>query len=247
MCLEMAKPFWRLILGSIAVKDPTFVKKMARLYPIAVGIDGFAWQVGVDPALVGGIVVIDEYASSYFKTGEIVAALGSTAGVRYYGDTVTYPGNDKESIELSIVPYPVLSGAKKVALQRGAGFVVAHSDPRHERAAIEFLKWFTAAEQNLRFIRETGYLPVTKQAFETGLDAEIQLTQFSDVKQQLAVAKQMHSEYHFVVPPVQENLARLTQDYESAIKQTMREGRQRVLSGEDAATVSAELRSGFPR
>lgn len=38
----------RLILGSIAVKDPAFVKAMAKKYPIAVGIDAIDGYVAVD-------------------------------------------------------------------------------------------------------------------------------------------------------------------------------------------------------
>jgi phosphoribosylformimino-5-aminoimidazole carboxamide ribotide isomerase len=38
----------RLILGSIAVKDPEFVKQMAKKYPIAVGIDAIDGYVAVE-------------------------------------------------------------------------------------------------------------------------------------------------------------------------------------------------------
>jgi phosphoribosylformimino-5-aminoimidazole carboxamide ribotide isomerase len=38
----------RLILGSIAVKDPIFVKKMAAKYPIVVGIDAIDGMVAVE-------------------------------------------------------------------------------------------------------------------------------------------------------------------------------------------------------
>ena len=38
----------RLILGSIAVKDPDFVKKMAAKYPIVVGIDAIDGMVAVE-------------------------------------------------------------------------------------------------------------------------------------------------------------------------------------------------------
>jgi len=37
----------RIILGSIAVKDPEFVIKMAKKYPIAVGIDAIGGMVAV--------------------------------------------------------------------------------------------------------------------------------------------------------------------------------------------------------
>jgi phosphoribosylformimino-5-aminoimidazole carboxamide ribotide isomerase len=38
----------RIILGSIAVKDPSFVKEMAAKYPIAVGIDAINGYIAVE-------------------------------------------------------------------------------------------------------------------------------------------------------------------------------------------------------
>ena len=42
--------------------------------------------------------------------------------------------------------------------------VVSKSDQRHEYASVEFLKWFTQPENNLRFGCVAGYLPVMKEA-----------------------------------------------------------------------------------
>ncbi len=41
---------------------------------------------------------------------------------------------------------------------------VTKSDEQHEYAACEFLKWFTQKDQNLRFVCESGYLPVRKES-----------------------------------------------------------------------------------
>ena len=46
----------------------------------------------------------------------------------------------------------------------GAGFVVTKSDEKKETACVEFLKWFTAKEQNTDFSVSAGYVPVTKDA-----------------------------------------------------------------------------------
>ncbi len=58
----------RLILGSIAVKDPQFVKDMAALYPIAVGIDAKDGMVAVEGwAEVSSMKAVDlakEFASA---------------------------------------------------------------------------------------------------------------------------------------------------------------------------------------
>ena len=44
---------------------------------------------------------------------------------------------------------------------------VTKSDDQHEYAACEFLKWFTAKENNLRFVCDSAYLPVLKEANST--------------------------------------------------------------------------------
>ena len=61
-------------------------------------------------------------------------------------------------------PAPVFEGGRNVAVQQGAGMVVSKSDEKHEYAAVEFLKWFTQWENNLRFSCVSGYLPVAKAA-----------------------------------------------------------------------------------
>jgi len=61
----------RLILGSIAVKDPEFVKAMAKKYPIAVGIDA-----------IDGYVAVEGWAeTSQMKATELAKAFAN-AGVQ---------------------------------------------------------------------------------------------------------------------------------------------------------------------
>ncbi|NCC08741.1 MAG: extracellular solute-binding protein [Clostridia bacterium] len=45
-----------------------------------------------------------------------------------------------------------------------AGYCMLKSDETHQQAAAEFLKWFTAVQQNLSFSLESGYSPVTTAA-----------------------------------------------------------------------------------
>lgn len=45
--------------------------------------------------------------------------------------------------------------------------VVTKSDEKHEYASVEFLKWFTEPENNLRFSCISGYMPVQKDANTT--------------------------------------------------------------------------------
>ena len=55
--------------------------------------------------------------------------------VVFYGDSITYPDNTVEQVAFSILPYPIFSGGEKIAIQRGAGMLIASSTPEKEYAA----------------------------------------------------------------------------------------------------------------
>jgi len=61
----------RLILGSIALKNPQFVKKMAKKYPIAVGIDA-----------INGMVAVEGWAEVSSIKATILAKEFANAGVQ---------------------------------------------------------------------------------------------------------------------------------------------------------------------
>ena len=60
-----------------------------------------------------------------------------------------------------------MEGGRKVAIQRAGGFCLFRSTPDQQQAAVDFLKWLTRPEENLRYVEGTGYLPVTRNALET--------------------------------------------------------------------------------
>jgi multiple sugar transport system substrate-binding protein len=205
------------------------------------------WDFSVPPALNGGHAVIDSYSSDYYKTGEIAACIGSTAGVLFYGDTVIYADNTSEAIESIVLPYPVFEGGQKIALQRGAGMVVAKSNPTKELAASIFLKWLAAPEQNMRFVSETGYLPVTKQAFEEKMTGEIGAMTNPTVKMLLEVAVKTYNEYDFITAPNVPDFDALSKKYEIDIKAAMKAGRRQVTEGDDVDIVSGTLLNDFKK
>lgn len=127
--------------------------------------------------------------------------MGSTAGILFYGEEITYPNNTKERVEYAVLPYPVFEGGEKVAIQRGGGLAVAKSTPEKEEAAALFLKWFTAPEQNMRFVASTGYLPVTSQAFTNHMEREIAENSNPNIQKLLRTATIVHEEYDFYIPP----------------------------------------------
>lgn len=204
------------------------------------------WDFTVTPALTGGYAVTNGYSSDLSKTGEIVCSTGSTAGILFYGDSITYPDNTTEATTYTVLPYPVFQGGKKIALQRGGGMCIGRSSPKKEYAATLFLKWFTQPEQNMRFVSSTGYLPVTKEAFESNMKREINAVENRNLKKLLEAAMQMYEEYTFMIPPNYEKFDELSKAYETKIKQAMIEGRRMVLQDHQTASViSEELYQAF--
>ena len=81
----------------------------------------------------------------------------------YFPDQVELE-NSSYPIDYVVIMPPVFERGEPYAVQQGAGMVVSKTDERHEYASVEFLKWFTQAENNLQFGSVSGYLPVMKEA-----------------------------------------------------------------------------------
>ena len=205
------------------------------------------WNVMLPAAACGGFAVSESYSSDLSKTGEIICSTGSTAGILFYGDSVTYPDNTIEAVAYEVLPYPVLSGGEKVALQRGAGMAIAKSTDAKERAAAAFLKWFTAPAQNMRFVTGTGYLPVTNEAFEKNMSEEIDNVENESIRKLLTAAALMYREYEFIVAPNYEQFDAISKEYEAACKQALRDAHEQLAEGGDAQAVSGALYEGFMR
>ena len=73
-------------------------------------------------------------------------------------DTESYP------INMEVMECPQFEGGEAFAVQQGAGMVVTNTDEKQIYASVQFLKWFTEDERNIRFSVASGYLPVTKSA-----------------------------------------------------------------------------------
>ena len=187
------------------------------------------WSCLFEPAVKGGYAVYQGYSSDLAKTGEIICSTGSTAGILFYGTEITYPDNTTQQVEYTVLPFPTFAGGKKIAIQRGSGLIVAKSTPAKEKAAAIFLKWFTAPEQNMKFVASTGYLPVTHDAFENSISKEIATIENENIRKLLTAAITVHKEYDFYIPPVFEGFDSISKTYENDIKQSASEARARYI------------------
>lgn len=203
------------------------------------------WNSFFTPAVCGGFAVFDGYSSDLFKTGDLVCSVGSTAGVLFYPDTITFADNTQEQVTYKVLPYPVYEGGRKIALQRGSGLCVISSVDARELAASVFLEWFTSPKQNLRFTLSSGYLPVTKEAFNSLLVSDTSSLQNDTaswvdnprIAQQLATVLQMYDQYDFFYAVPADNSDELEQQYEHLVMDRIRDARRQIALELDQESV----------
>ena len=121
------------------------------------------WENYYVPMVKGYFGAYGKFRSDDVKTGEILAYTGATSSAMYFPSQVERD-DGSYAIDYVVMPAPVFQGGAHYAVQQGAGMVVSKSDKTREYAAVEFLKWFTQAENNLQFGAASGYLPVRKDA-----------------------------------------------------------------------------------
>ena len=114
----------------------------------------------------GHIMIAELYSNTHVMTGDVPCGAGSSAAVMYYNDTVTYPDNTSEPMELKILPLPQNENCPKYATQAGVGLCAYKTTDRKAEAASVFAHWLTEGERNLAFVAETGYMPVRNDAYK---------------------------------------------------------------------------------
>lgn len=124
------------------------------------------WDNYYVPYVKGYFTGLGKFRSDDVKTGDILCYTGSTSSSMYFPDEVV-SADENRAIEYQVLMAPVMEGCDRVNVQQGAGMAVTKSDEMREYAACQFLKWFTAKENNLRFVCESSYLPVRKDANST--------------------------------------------------------------------------------
>lgn len=121
------------------------------------------WDNYYIPYIMGYYGGYGRFRSDDVKTGDILAYTGSASSAMYFPDRVECEGESYE-IDHIVLPSPIMEGGEVYRVQQGAGMTVTKSDETREYASCIFLKWFTQKEQNLRFVCDSAYLPVRKDA-----------------------------------------------------------------------------------
>lgn len=205
-----------------------------------------AFEPIANAGIYGGLCVGDGYASDRWKTSEIICSSGSTAGILYLRDHVTYEDNTTEDIETLVLPYVCLKNSQPAVVQRGGGlFAIKNEDERKNEAAAVFAKWIAEAEHNLDFVTKAGYLPVTNQGFEKLFDGSVSVENEKYRMLYSAVEEQYEDHYAFCSVPLFDGASDTQKNFEKLIKSTLSSAHEeyvmRTQNGEDKDIVMREL------
>ena len=122
------------------------------------------WDNYYIPYIKGYFTASGVFRTDDIKTGNIIGYVGSSSSATYFPKTVTNSNDETYSIKMETLPCPQFKDSKNYAILQGAGMAVMKTTKTKQQAAVEFLKWLTDTKQNVQFSKETGYLPVKKEA-----------------------------------------------------------------------------------
>lgn len=190
------------------------------------------WDNYYVPYVNGYFSAFGKFRSDDIRTGDLCACVGATSGATFFPTEVTRDDGSTYPIEVAVYPLPNFADTKPVAVQQGAGMAVTKSTTERERAAVEFLKWFTLPEQNGRFAMSSGYLPVTYVANEGTMMADAQsASDMSSVLQDtLAVGMSMSGSYELYTTKAFEKGTDARKVVESSMKDRASADREAVLA-----------------
>lgn len=221
--------------------------ELVRNGRIRVDDEAFAeiWKPLAEAAIYGGICLEDGYAASRWKTAEILANIGSTADVLYQPTEVIYSDNTSEPITAAALPYPSFTEGFSGVIYRGGGlFAMKSEDERKNQAAYIFADWLTNQENNLDFVTEAGYLPVTDSAFET-LFSDIRIVKNENYHSVYKTVDSMMQSYDFYALPLYDNASDIQSDFEQSVKSVLKSAHHqyqaRTDAGEDPDIVLEQL------
>ena len=185
----------------------------------------------------GHIVVSDQYSNTQVMTGETLSGMGSTAAITYYNDTVTYPDNTSEPMNLKVLPLPKTGDGEQYMPMTGVGISAYVTTEQKTEAAKIFVRWLTEGERNLDFVVETGYMPVNNDAF-----AAIETYEFPDAgyASLFEAIKTMRDGYTPVVRPTFGGYYDKTDALYAGLREMLPKLRERSDNGESADALAME-------
>ena len=190
----------------------------------------------------GHIIVSDLYSNTQVMTGEVMMGLGSSASVLYYNDTVTYPDNTSEPMNLKILPPPTAEGEDLLVTQAGVGLAALKTTEQKAEAAAVFARYLTEAERNLDFCVETGYMPVNRESFAKIADYEFKSESYKNLY--LAIEKVNETARAIKEPSFAGYYTKIYALYDS-LREQQNLMPERFANGESAEKLAIELWEQF--
>ncbi len=196
-----------------------------------------SWMMFAKPLSMGHIAVAELYSNTHVTTGDMISGIGSTASILYYNDTVTYPDNTTEPLDLHVLPLPMSGGAVEYIPESGVGIASFKTTEQKAEAASVFVRWLTEGQRNLDFAVQTGYMPVCSDAYK-----EIESYDYpSSAYQSLFTAIQtMHERYTAVSRPDIEGFYAKTDILYEGLGQMQSALKERADNGEDVQVLAEE-------
>lgn len=188
----------------------------------------------------GHVVISDLYSNTQVMTGDVLCGLGSSAAILYYNDTVTYPDNTQEPMDLHVLPMPKTAGADALMTQAGVGLCAYKTTAQKAEAAALFVRWLTEAERNLDFVAQTGYMPVRSGAFDAILDYGNFPAPAAAYESLYAALKTMREDYTPVSEPRFEGYYGRVSVLYDGLRQLQKELPKRAAAGEDIDALAEE-------
>ena len=180
------------------------------------------WTPLAKTAIYGGICLDDGYAAAKWKTIDIIANTGSTADILYQPEEVFYSDNSSEPITTLALPYPRFLDNLSAVVYRGGGlFAIKSDNEKKNQAASIFAKWLTKKENNLKFVTQAGYLPVTDDAIQT-LFQDIDIVKTPKYRGVYEAVDKMNDEYTFYALPLYNGASDIQDDFESNVKTVLK-------------------------
>ena len=154
-----------ILAGSMQLGDEIFKVKNGKMkLDYNEKVARKLWDNYYIPYIKGYFTASGVFRTDDIKTGNIIGYVGSSSSATYFPKTVTNSNDETYSIKMETLPCPQFKDSKNYAIQQGAGMSVMKKTKTKQQAAVEFLKWLTDTKQNVQFSKETGYLPVKKEA-----------------------------------------------------------------------------------
>ncbi|MDD7201210.1 MAG: extracellular solute-binding protein [Sphaerochaetaceae bacterium] len=184
------------------------------------------WDNYYVPYINGYFSSMGRFRSDDMKTGNIIAYVGSSSGVAFAPNKVTLEDGSTYPITTQVFQAPAFEDGKAVAVQQGAGIAVTKASEAEIQASVEFLKWFTQPEQNMRFAMSVGYMPVTKAAMQMQELPDVQTTPI--ILETLKVSMETALTHEMYTPKPVENGTKIRQILEESLSGQAVADQQRI-------------------